>query len=93
MPHTDKTHSKDWERGFFERFGADKVWVNPSKENVETILEIWEYIRSVEKQTEMKAKTVGRDIYIEEVDWSEWGITEEEAGDNFTEEFNRRINL
>ena len=33
-----------WEREFFETFGADKIWVEPSHENVETILRIWEFI-------------------------------------------------
>ena len=29
---------------FFERFGANKIWVVPSKENVETILDIHQFI-------------------------------------------------
>jgi hypothetical protein len=30
-----------FEKEFFTKFGADKIWVSPSKENVEVILEIW----------------------------------------------------
>lgn len=38
-----------WEREFFERFGADKIWVKPSEDNVNTILEIWSFFcRSLE---------------------------------------------
>lgn len=28
---------------FLEQFGADKIWVTPSRDNVETILEIWRF--------------------------------------------------
>jgi len=39
------TPPKDsWEGEFFERFGANKIWVKPTKENVDTILEIHAFI-------------------------------------------------
>lgn len=34
-----------WSKEFFERFGANKIWVKPSKENVETILEMWAFFQ------------------------------------------------
>lgn len=33
------------EKEFFERFGANKIWVTPSRDNVETILEIHSFLR------------------------------------------------
>jgi len=56
MSHTDSK----WFREFFERFGADKIWVTPSKENVETVLEMWEFLCKVEKQAEER---VIKDMY------------------------------
>ena len=41
------TNNQEWEKEFFERFGANKIWVTPSRENVETILEIWSFIHSL----------------------------------------------
>ena len=35
---------------FFERFGANKIWVNPSVDNVETILDIWSFIQKALSQ-------------------------------------------
>lgn len=34
----------DWTKDFFTRFGANTIWVKPSRENVETILEIHAFV-------------------------------------------------
>lgn len=39
-------HTDDWKKEFFERFGANKIWVSPSRDNVETIHEIYFFIAS-----------------------------------------------
>lgn len=39
------------QREFFERFGADKIWVKPSRENVETVHEMWAFMLEVEKES------------------------------------------
>lgn len=46
----------DWEREFYEKFGADKIWVVPSKENVETVLELWSFIRTHLKEAEERGR-------------------------------------
>ncbi len=43
----------NWEQEFFTTFGADKIWVTPSKDNVETILDIHFFIsRKLKEQRE-----------------------------------------
>ena len=38
------TDIEEFEKEFFERFGANKIWVVPSRDNVETVLDIWQFI-------------------------------------------------
>ncbi len=47
--HDDPIEEK-WSKEFFEKFGANKIWVVPSKENVETILDIWSFIENLLEQ-------------------------------------------
>lgn len=45
MSHTETTEAVEKvQHEFLERFGADKIWITPSQDNVETILEIWAFI-------------------------------------------------
>lgn len=39
----------DRERQFFQNFGANTIWITPSKENVETILDIWSFIKKFDE--------------------------------------------
>ena len=45
------TNTKEkWVMEFYEKFGANKIWVNPSKENVETIFDIESFISKVRQE-------------------------------------------
>lgn len=46
---------------FLTRFGANKIWVNPSKENVETILEIEQFIRQALAQKDKEVVELTKD--------------------------------
>ena len=54
-------------REFFEKFGANTIWVVPSKENVETILDIHQFLLKTlkfqrEEIVEEIKKKKGRDM-------------------------------
>ena len=54
-------------REFFEKFGANTIWVVPSKENVETILDIHQFLLKTlkfqrEEIVEKIEKKKGRDM-------------------------------
>lgn len=38
------TNKPTWEIEFYTKFGADKIWVKPSKDNVQTIFDIENFI-------------------------------------------------
>ena len=46
--------AEDWERTFFEKFGANKIWVVPSEDDVQTVLDIWSFIRQTRKEAVAK---------------------------------------
>lgn len=52
-------NTESWEEEFFNRFGADKIWVKPFKENVETILDIHSFIHQVEEKAYSKGIKFG----------------------------------
>jgi len=41
---------KEWKKEFFDKFGADKIWIVPHEDNIKTISDIWAFIVSVQKQ-------------------------------------------
>lgn len=51
----------EMEKMFFEKFGANKIWVAPSKDNVETILEINSFIRN---QFLLMVKDIGEGLRV-----------------------------
>lgn len=58
-PKNDLTREMEkTNKEFFEKFGADKIWVKPSKENVETIHKIWELMteamHSIRKEAQLE---------------------------------------
>ena len=59
---------EDIDREFFERFGANKIWVSPSRDNVETILEIHSFLRT--SLTTLLTETL-REIVPEEAKYGE----------------------
>lgn len=46
------------EKTFFERFGANIIWVKPSRDNVETILEIWSFLSEIIAELEAYERAV-----------------------------------
>ena len=54
---------KDWEIEFFERFGANKIWVTPSRDNVETIFEIENFLREKLKEEQEKWRLKNAGLY------------------------------
>jgi hypothetical protein len=63
-----KQEPEKWEKEFFERFGANKIWVKPSRDNVETILEIWKFMADEIQQAHQsgieEGKKSNRDFVI-----------------------------
>ena len=63
-------------REFFEKFGANTIWVVPSKENVETILDIHQFLLKalksqreeiVEKIEKIRSNTIGCGDVLDEI--------------------------
>lgn len=55
---------KEWEKEFFERFGANTIWSKPSRENVETILDIWSFFnQKLEEQKQVQKAEIISKIY------------------------------
>ena len=46
--------NEDWEIEFFTKFGANTIWTKPSRENVETILDIKSFISNLLSQQKEK---------------------------------------
>ena len=44
-PLVAPSSNEDWMIKFYEQFGANKIWVTPSRDNVQTIFEIENFIR------------------------------------------------
>lgn len=51
-PTLNEQKGESFEREFFEKFGANKIWVKPSRDNVETIHDIWSFIAAKKKEWE-----------------------------------------
>ena len=51
-----KDNKQEWEKEFFTRFRANTIWVTPSKDNVETILDIHSFIS--EKLKEQRERII-----------------------------------
>lgn len=72
---------KDFREKFLMK-GSECTWeVYPEPEELESYL--------LEKVAEAKEEEhkLCKKVYIENVDWSEWGISDEEAAENFEEEY------
>lgn len=55
----------EWQKEFFERFGANKIWVTPSRDNVETILEIHSFISSLVQESYERGKTACTRFHVD----------------------------
>jgi hypothetical protein len=76
-PYVDSVVSpssnEDWMIKFYEQFGANKIWVTPSRDNVQTIFEIENFIRQqrLEAQRELTEEIINymEDGLDEPTDW------------------------
>ena len=50
---------ESWEKEFFTNFGANKIWVTPSRDNVETILEVHSFISQVSQESYKRGVEAG----------------------------------
>ena len=52
---------------------------------------LYKFILNEHKLAQEETKAICKKIFMEEVDWAEWGGTDEEAGENFEEYYQKVV--
>lgn len=83
----NNSHTTGW-RKEFEKLAKFIFWEKDptyGAENHQNRMVIESFIEKVIEDEREKEKELCKKIYIENVDWDEWAISDEEASENFEE--------